>query len=43
MNAWFKPYSSNRKQIVSINNFDSDINIITHGVPQGSVMGLLLF
>ena len=40
---WFKSYLSNRKQYVSYNNIKSNELNITCGIPQGSILGPLLF
>ena len=40
---WFKSYLSNRKQYVSVKNSSSSMSNITLDVPQGSVLGPVLF
>ena len=40
---WFKNYLTNRAQFVEINGTCSNLSSIGKGVPQGSILGLLLF
>ena len=40
---WFKNYLSNRTQCGTINNERYEIQTIKYGVPQGSIVGPLLF
>lgn len=40
---WFSSYLNNRKQFITIQSTESNEMIIDYGVPQGSVLGPLLF
>ena len=42
-NDWFRNYLCNRRQCVFTNSVYSDWTNVSHGVPQGSVIGPLLF
>lgn len=41
--SWFKSYLSNRQQLVCIDGVTSDLQQLTCGVPQGSLLGPLLY
>ena len=41
--SWFKSYLTSRQQIVNINGVDSELFNVTCGVPQGNLLGSLLF
>ena len=43
INSWFRSYLTDRKQKVVINGFESESKDLVHGVPQGSVLGPILF
>ena len=42
-NSWFHSYLTQRKQYTAIHNCKSDLENITCGVPQGSILGPILF
>lgn len=43
IHEWFKSYLSNRPQLVKLNGIESLIEVIKCGIPQGSILGPLLF
>ena len=40
---WFRSYLSNRKQFILYDDFKTEVKIVKCGVPQGSMLGSLLF
>ena len=43
INVWFRSYLQDRTQITVIDQRSSNKSVVTYGVPQGSVLGPLLF
>ena len=43
MLSWFKTYLIGREQYVHVNSTCSDKSVLNHSVPQGSILGPLLF
>ena len=42
-NKWFSSYLSNRKENIEMNQCKSPLITLPHGVPQGSILGPVLF
>ena len=41
--GWFESYLSSRKQFITYGDKQTNIETITYGIPQGSILGPLLF
>ena len=41
--SWFRTYLNDRRQLVSMGDIESPTACVAHGVPQGSILGHLLF